>query len=450
MSASQRLVVIGGTAAGASAAAKARRTNPDLEILMLERSAFVSYGSCGLPYLIGGVITDHRQLIARTPEDFTRSGIQVRTRHEVTRIDPERRLVTVRDLEHREVSQEPFDTLVLSTGGVAARPPIPGIDLPGVFQLRTIEDGLAIRGWLQEHYPRQAVIVGGGYIGLEMAEAFRTVGLDVTVVEMLPQVMPNLDPDMAQLVLEEVTRQEVTVLLSHRVERIEGDGRVQQVIAGDQVIPAGIVLVATGVKPNVTLAEEAGIALGSTGAVAVDDHQRTNVPGIYAAGDVAEAYHRVTSRPAYVPLGTTANKQGRVAGENAAGGDARFHGIVGTAVAKIFGLEVARTGLTEGEAQRAGWDVRTTTIKHGAIAHYMPDPVPLHVKLIYQPGTGRLLGAQMIGRRGAAKRIDVIAAALHAGWTVEELSRLDLSYAPPYAPVWDPILVAANVALKNV
>ena len=447
MGSRERLVVVGGVAAGMSAASKARRVNGDLEIIVYEKTSFVSYGACGLPYYIQGLIAHHRELLARTPEQFAKRGIQVFTRHEVTRIDLENRSVEVRNLEDGTVFHTPFDRLVLTTGGHAARPPIPGIELEQIYTVRTVEDGIALRTFIEEAHPRQAVIVGGGYIGLEMAEALTARGLQVTVLEMLPQVLPNLDREMTEPVVAELERHGVALRLEHRVEAFEGTGgKVRAVRAAGTLFPADLVVLAVGVRPSVALAREAGIALGPTGAVAVDDHMRTNVEGVFAAGDVAEAYHRVTGRPAYIPLGTTANKQGRVAGENAAGGDAIFHGIVGTAAVKVFDLEVARTGLTEREASEMGLEVRSTTITHGSQAHYFPGGGPLRVKLVYQPD-GRLLGAQMVGR-GAAKRIDVIAAALYGGWAVEDLTRLDLSYAPPFAPVWDPILVAANVATR--
>ncbi|MBN1476442.1 FAD-dependent oxidoreductase [Candidatus Sumerlaeota bacterium] len=445
----QRLVVIGGTAAGASAAAKARRVNGELEIVVLEKSGFVSYGSCGLPYLISGVVPNHHRLIARTPEEFSRGGIQVRTRNEVTQIDTQRRVVEVRDLERDVVFELAFGRLIVASGAAALRPSVAGGDLQGIFTLRTIEDGLAIQRWLAHHHPRRAVVVGGGYIGLEMAEAFRARGLEVFVVEMLPHLMPNIDADMSTLIREELERQGVTVSLGNRVEGFVGTDRVGAVRTQEGDIPTEVVMLGIGVRPNVTLAQSAGLALGPTGALSVDDHQRTGVQGVFAAGDVVESKHVVTGKPAYVPLGSTANKQGRVAGINAAGGDAHFSGIVGTAVVKVFDLEVARTGLSEGEARREGYVVRTTKIGHPSAGHYMPDPTPLHVKLIYEDRTERLLGAQMVGRRGAAKRIDVLAAALHGGWTLEEVSRLDLGYAPPFAPVWDPILVACNVARQD-
>lgn len=441
-----KLVVVGGVAAGMSAAVKARRTNPDLEIVVYEKSGYVSYGSCGIPYFIKGDIPRVERLIARTPEQFAKQGIRALTHHEVLSIDTANRTVRVRNLETGDTFVDRWDKLVLATGGAAARPPIPGLDLPGIFTLRTPEDALAVQAWIAEHRPQRAVIVGGGYIGLEMAEALVARGMRVTLVEMLPQVLPNMDADMAAHVQEELERQGVDLRLNHKVEAFEGDGRVREVHAGGERFPADMVIFSVGVKPNVTLAREAGIALGPTGAVAVDDHMRTNVPDVFAAGDVAEAHHLVTGKPTYIPLGTTANKQGRVAGTNAAGGDARFPGVVGTAVVKVFDLEVARTGLSEAEARREGFDAGAVTITASSRAHYMPGHTPIHVKLVFEKGSRRLLGGQMVGREGVAKRIDVIAAALHAGWTTEELAALDLSYAPPFAPVWDPILVAANVA----
>ena len=265
---------------------------------------------------------------------------------------------------------------------------------------------------------------------------------------MLPQALPYIDADMAELVHEELARNGVTLHLNSQVRAFKGDGRVKEVVAGDKILNADIVLFSVGARANIPLAEKAGVAIGETGAIAVDDHQRTNVPHIWAAGDVAEAWHRVLNKPAYIPLGTTANKQGRIAGTNIAGGDEAFAGIVGTAVVKVFDLEVARTGLSEREAKDAGFDAASVTIKAPARAHYMPTHPPIHVKLVFEKGTKKLLGAQMVGEEGVAKRIDVIAAALYDGWTVYDLKNLDLSYAPPFAPVWDPILVAANVASK--
>lgn len=443
---SKRLIIIGGVAAGMSAASKARRTDKNLEIVVYEQSGYVSYGSCGFPYYLKGEIPRIEDVIVRTPQDFAKQGIQAQVQHRVLKVDPVEQTVQVRDLKTQTEFTDSWDSLILTTGGVAVRPPIPGLDLPGIFTLRTVEDALAIQGWLEQEQPKRAVIVGGGYIGLEMAEALAARGLHLTLVEALPQVMPNMDVDMASHVQQELERQRVELQLEYPVTAFEGQGRVQTVVAGGQSFPADLVIFSVGLKPGVVLAQQAGLVLGPTGAVVVDDHQRTSQPNIYAAGDVAEARHLVTGKPAYVPLGTTANKQGRVAGANGAGGDDRFPGIVGTAVVKVFNLEAARTGLSERQAQAEGFEVETAVVTSSAQAHYMPGHTPIHVKLVFERGSQRLLGAQMVGRSGVAKRIDIIVAALQAGWTTYNLADLDLSYAPPFAPVWDPILVAANVA----
>ncbi len=445
---STRVVIVGGVAAGMSAAAKARRMDPSLEIVVYERSGYVSYGSCGFPYAIKGEIARVEDVVVRTPEQFAKQGITALVGHEVLAIDPAAGTVRVRDRRSGAEVSDRWDELVLTTGGVASRPPLPGAELPGVFTLRTVEDALAIRSWIEERRPSRGAIIGGGYIGLEMAEALAAHGIALTLVERLPQVLPNLDPELANHVQTELTRQGVDVRLDQPVEGLTGDERVREVAAGGQRTPAEIVILAMGVRPGVELARAAGIALGPTGAVAVDDHQRTNLAHVWAAGDVAEAHHRVTGKPAWVPLGTTANKQGRVAGENLAGGDARFAGIVGTAVVKVFDMEAASSGLSEARARAEGYSVQTVSATANSRAHYMPGHQPIHVKLVYEADSRRLLGGQLVGREGVAKRVDTIAAALHQGWTVDELAELDLSYAPPFSPVWDPILVAANLARR--
>jgi NADPH-dependent 2,4-dienoyl-CoA reductase/sulfur reductase-like enzyme len=423
--------------------------DPALEILVYEKTGYVSYGACGLPYYVQGLISDHKQLIARTPQQFAKRNIRVFTHHKVTRIDPASRRVEVKNLESGEHFETPFDILMLSTGGFPLRPAIDGLDptSSNLFYVRTVEDGLAIRRFIEVERPESAVIVGAGYIGLEMAEALCVGhGLEVTMLTLLPPLVPTFDEDMAGLVSAELARHGVAVHVQgvHALE--QQHGRVAAVHTTEGSFPSDLVILAAGVRPNTALAEAAGIQLGPTGAVAVDDHQRTNIEGIYSAGDVAEALDLVTGEPTYIPLGTTANKQGRVAGENIAGGDAAFRGIVGTTVVKAFEVDAARAGLTEAQAREKGYDVRTATVQAPSLAHYMPGGGSIHVKLIYE-ATGRLLGAQMVGP-GAAKRIDVVAAALHGSWTIEDLSRLDLSYAPPFAPVWDALLIAANVARK--
>jgi len=317
--------------------------------------------------------------------------------------------------------------------------------------MRAVEDGVATRDFVQHERPKNVVIIGAGYIGLEMAESFHELGLETTVIGRPPQVLKRFDADMAQLVQDELESKGIRLSLGDEVKALEGDaqGRVRRVISSKGTFDADLVLLAMGVRPNAALTKTAGVALGETGAIATDPQMRTNLPGVFAAGDCAEAYHRITGRGAYIPLGTTANKQGRVAGTNLGGGHAEFEGIVGTAITKALGVYAALTGLSEKEARALGYAVQSTTIQAGNRAHYYPGGGPMHVKLVVEEGSGRLLGGQIVGDEGAGPRIDVLATALHQGMTVEELSRLDLAYVPPIAPVWDPLLVAANVALKE-
>lgn len=448
----ERLVVAGGVAAGMSAAARARRLNPDAEIIVYEASGHVTYGACGLPYLISGVVRDPADLVTYTPEYLSsRRHIRALVRHTVLAVDPRLQEVTVRDATG-SVSQVAYDRFILATGGRAARPPIPGADLPGAFTLRTLDDGLAIQEFLRARQPRRAAILGGGYVGLEMAEAFRALGLEVTLIEQLPQVMAALDPELAELVAAEAARHGVQLLLGQSVTALEANRGAAGLVhtSAGAAIHADLVLLAAGVQPSAGLAQAAGLALGRTGAVQVNDRMETSDPRIWAAGDVAEVRHIVSGQAAWVPLGTTANKQGRVAGENAVGGSARFPGVVGTAVVKLFDLEVARTGLHLAEAAAAGFQPVAATVRHRSRAGYYPGGAPMTVRLVLDRPTGRVLGGQLVGAEGAARRVDVIAAALHTGMTVEQFAELDLGYAPPFAPVWDPLLLAARQGLKDL
>ena len=458
----KRLIVIGGVAAGMSAAAKTKRVNREMEVVVYEQSPYISYAACGMPYFIAGDVADYRSLIVRTPEQMARQGVEVHVRHEVTAIDPDARTVTVRDLEQEREFTQTYDRLVIATGARPVRPPLPGLDLEGVFVLRSLEDGRALQRFLikqteqKEHRPQRALVLGGGYVGVEMAETFRRLGLEVKMVIRSGKMMrTTLDDDVRKVVEEELARQGVEVVMgklvafegSHRVEavgiEVENGNRNR-----NERYPCDVALLGIGVRPGVTLARAAGVALGATGAIATNSRMHTNLPGVYAAGDCAEAFHLVTGEPAYIPLGSTANKQGRVAGTNAAGGEATFGGVVGTMVVRLFDLAVARTGLTAAQAQALGHSVRETMIRAKDISHYFPGAADIHVKLVADEKSGRLLGGQIAGRRGVAKRIDVLATALHHRLAVADLQRLDLSYAPPFAPVWDPILVAANVAAK--
>jgi NADPH-dependent 2,4-dienoyl-CoA reductase/sulfur reductase-like enzyme len=443
-----RLLVIGGVAAGMSAAAKAKRTDRNLEVVVYEKGSYISYAACGMPYFIAGDVPDYRELIVRTPEQMGKQGVEVHVGHEVTTIDPDTRTITIRDLAQNRGFQDRYDRLVIATGALAAEPRLPGLDLAGIFELRPLESGLAVKRFLSERHPAKAVVVGGGYVGVEMAETFRRLGLEVTMVIRSGQVLrASLDGDLRQVVHAELARQGVEIV--HGVPLgFEGNGRVRTVVTTAGRCPCDVAMVGIGARPNVELARRAGVALGPTGAIATDGAMRTNLPGVYAAGDCCEALHLVTGQPAYIPLGSTANKQGRTAGENAAGGQDTFGGIVGTMIVRCFDLGVASTGLTADGARALGYDVQETKIRAKDLSHYFPGAADMDVKLVVDGNSQRLLGGQVVGPQRGVKRIDVLATALHGRLTVTDLQRLDLAYAPPFAPVWDPVLVAANVAAK--
>jgi NADPH-dependent 2,4-dienoyl-CoA reductase/sulfur reductase-like enzyme len=446
------MVVIGGVAGGMSAAARAKRVNPSLDVVVLERDGHVSYGACGLPYLIQGVVPDYYKLIIYTPEYFRQQrGIDVRINTEAVEIRPAERAVAVRDGSN-QTGKIRYDYLAIATGAVPIRPPLPGIDLKNIFVLRRLNDGLQIQEAITRVQPRRAVIVGAGYIGLEMAEALHARGMQVTVIEALDHVLGHTEPEISQIVEDELAAKGVRLLKATRAAAFEGDasGQVRRVITdGGEPIDAELVLIGIGIRPNVNLAQEADIALGPTGAIAVDERQETNISRIYAVGDCCETKHVVTGQPTWIPLGPAANKQGKVAGDTIAGRQARFVGVAGTAVVKVFDLEVARTGLSVAEAQKAGFKVGSTVVTARSRAGYYPGGQPITIKLIFDRASDRLLGAQMTGRDGVAKRIDVFATALHARLTLAAMAQLDLSYAPPFAPTWDPILIAVNAALKE-
>jgi len=447
----ERLIVIGGDAAGMSAAAAARRRDPELQIVAFERGAHTSYSACGIPYLVGGLFDDLDRLVSRSPEEFRQTGIDVRTRCEVTAIDLERRTVTVRDLDRQSDGEEGFDQLVYATGAVAVAPPVPGAD--ACEPVRTLHQAERFRARLERAGSRHAVVIGASYVGLEMAEAMVLRGLDVVLVERSTQVMSTLDAEMAAHVQEAAEGVGIRVMLSTALEEVRHDseGRARSVLTSEGELPADHVVLATGVKPATDLAEAAGLEVGPSGALRVDDRQRCpGVDGVFAAGDCVESRHRILERPVNVQLGTHANKQGRIAGVNATGGDIAFPGVIGTAVSKICHYEVARTGISECEATDAGIDVVSVTVKDRTRAGYYPGSGPIWVKLVAEPVTGRLLGGQIVGVEGAAKRIDVLAVAVWAGVPVGELELFDLSYAPPFSGVYDPLLVAARQTAKAV
>ncbi len=445
------LVVIGGGAGGMTAASRARRMRPDWRITVFEQSDYVSFILCGLPYYVDDVIASHESLIVYTPEFFEKERrIEVRTRHEVRRIDHEQRSLEVADLRTDRAFTWRYDKLVIATGAEAVRPRLDGIGLGNVFFLRTIDDGRRMKAALQEGGLRHAVIIGAGYIGVEIAEALTEAGLETVLIEATANVLPGVEPDIGEVIERELADHGVRVHKEEMAQRLEGGQRVERVVASRGEYPADIVVVSVGARPAVAVLQQAGIALGPTGAVATNERMETNLSGVYVAGDVAEAHHLLTGKPAWVPLGTTANKQGRVAGENAAGGNAVFKGIVGTAAVKVFGLEVARTGLTEPQAREAGFDPLGVTIEHPSHGSYYPGATDLRVRLIADRRDGRLLGGQIVGRETAAKRIDVLAAALHAGMDVEAITALDLSYAPPFATAWEAIQIAAQQVMGKL
>lgn len=440
------MVVVGGDAGGMTAAAVARRrrSEAELEIVAFERTPHTSYSACGIPYLVGGVVTDPATLIARSPEVHRDRGLDVRTGHDVVGIDLDRReIAVVADGAQR---REHFDSLLIATGAHPVRPRLPGIESHNVFGLQTLADGLAIRHVLDEEQPAHAVIVGGGYIGLEMAEALVARGVKVAVVEAVGQPMATLDPDMGALVADALRGIGVDLHLGVPVDGFESgtDGAVRAVRLGDASLPADLVVLGLGVRPASDLARDAGIDIGGSGGIVADTAMRTSAEGVWAAGDCVEVRHRVSGHTMAIALGTYANRQGRVAGITMTGGAAEFPGVIGTAIAKICAYEVARTGLHEEDARRAGFDPVSARIESTTRAAYFPGAQPMTVKAIADRRTGRLLGGQIVGKDGAAKRIDVMATGIWNDMTAEEFAMLDLSYAPPFGPVWDPVALAAR------
>ena len=440
-----RIIIIGAVAAGTSAAAKARRNREDAEIIVYEKDVDISYSGCGMPYYLGGEVDSADALTPRDPAYFkSKYNVDILTRHEVTAVDPSARTVTVRDLSTGNVLTDTYDKLVFATGARANVPPISGVELPHVFTLRNIGDMRRIKAFLDARKPRHTVILGTGFIGLEVAENLTKLDVKVTLLEKLPQVTPGLDADMAPYVQAHLEANGVTVLTGVSVQSISAAGVV---LADGTEIDAGMVLVSTGVRPNTELASSAGIALGVAGAIRVDAHMQTNLPDIYACGDCIEQTHRVTGKPVYRPLGSTANKTGRIAGDSLTGGDLAFRGILGTGIFRVFGMTVAQTGLSEREARAEGFDpVVCHNIKPDR-PEYMRGQ-EMVIKGIADRGTGRLLGAQIVGYGGVDKRIDVLATAITFGALAEDLFHLDLAYAPPFATTKDPVMYTGMI-LEN-
>ncbi|MFH8376622.1 FAD-dependent oxidoreductase [Streptomyces cyaneofuscatus] len=454
----ERLVVIGGDAAGMSAASQARRLKgPDeLEIIAFERSTFTSYSACGIPYWVSGDVEGPDDLIARTPEEHRERDIDLRMRTEVTEIDVAGQRVRALDRESGDTYWTGFDKLVIATGARPVRPELPGIDAPGVHGVQTLGDGQALLDSLDavgSEGPRRAVVVGAGYIGVEMAEAMLKRGFEVTVLNRGEQPMATLDPDMGKLVHDAMDGLGITTVNGASVTKIltGPDGRVSEVATEERTYPADVVVLGIGVEPEAELAREAGLTVGPHGGILTDLAMRAvGHENIWAGGDCVEVLDLVAGRSRHIALGTHANKHGQVIGSNVGGGYGTFPGVVGTAVSKVCDLEIARTGLREKDARAVGLRYVTATIESTQRAGYYPGAKPMTVKMIAELRTGRLLGVQIVGREGAAKRVDVAAVALTARMTVEQMTALDLGYAPPFSPVWDPVLVAARKTVAAV
>jgi NADPH-dependent 2,4-dienoyl-CoA reductase/sulfur reductase-like enzyme len=451
----KRLFVVGDDGGGMSAASQARRLRgPDeLEIVAFERSHFTSYSACGIPYWVGGDVPDRDRLIARSPEEHRARDIDLRMRTEVVEIDVEGRRVRARELDTGDVYWTSYDKLVIATGARPIRPDLPGVDAPGVHGVQNLDDGQALLDTLAATGGRRAVVVGAGYIGVEMAEALINLGYEVTVVNRGKEPMSTLDPDMGRLVHRAMEGMGITMVDDAEVTKFltGDDGRVRAVATDDAEYPADVVVLGIGVRPETELARAAGLPVGDHGGLLTDLSMRVRGhDDIWAGGDCVEVLDLVSGRERHIPLGTHANKHGQVIGANVGGGYATFPGVVGTAVSKVCDLEIARTGLREKDARRAGLQFVAVTIESTSRAGYYPGAASMTVKMLAERRTGRLLGVQIVGREGAGKRVDIAAVALTAGMTVEQMTALDLGYAPPFSPVWDPVLVAARKAVTAV
>ncbi|HWR62753.1 MAG TPA: FAD-dependent oxidoreductase [Clostridia bacterium] len=454
----QSLIVIGAVAAGTKAASKAKRDNPDMEVRVFTRERYISYAGCGLPYYIGGIIREKQELLVRSPEDFkNEQGIDIYTEHEVKKINTAGKTVTVENLRNGETSEYPYDKLIIATGASPIVPPMENINLGNIFTLRSVTDAFAIRELLDSGNVKRAVVVGGGFIGLEAAENLKHRGLDVTIVELAPHILPPFDEETALYAQNHMIDKGVRILTGEKVTGFEGDdGKVTGVKTSAGDIEADLVILSIGVRPNTGIAVEAGIELGTTKAIRVNEYMETSIRDIYAAGDCAENINLITGKPAWYPMGSTANKTGRIAGHNAALDSGRedfresLDGVLGTTIVKLFDVNAAKTGLSERDAVKEGYEVETVVVPANDRAHYFPGYKQITTKLVVDRKTHRVLGAQVIGEGVADKPIDTIAAAITLGARVEDLARLDLAYAPPFSMAMSSTIVTANVLMNKL
>ena len=446
-----KVVIVGGVAGGATAAARIRRLNEQAEIVVFERSGYISYANCGLPYYIGGVIEDPEALTLQTPESFfTRFRIHMKVHHEVTALHPDRKTVCVQNLETGEVFEESYDKLLLSPGAKPTLPRLSGVDLEQVFTLRTVEDTFRIKEYITRNHPRSAILAGGGFISLELAENLRRLGMEVTIVQRPRQLMNPFDADMAALIHNEARRHGIRLALGHTVEGLErAEAGIRVLLKEEAPLYADMVILAIGVTPDTHLAKDAGLKLGIKGSIAVNERMETSVPDIYAVGDAVQVRHIVTRQDAVISLAGPANKQGRIAADNICGRDSRYPGSQGSSVIKVFDLTAAATGINETAAARAGIHADSVILSPMSHAGYYPGGQMMTMKVVFEKETFRLLGAQIIGYEGVDKRIDVLAAAIHCGISAVELKELDLAYAPPYSSAKDPVNMAGFM-IENI
>lgn len=439
-----RVLIVGGVAGGATAAARIRRLDENAEITVFERSGYISYANCGLPYYIGDVITDPEELTLQTPESFfSRFRINMKVHHEVTKIHPDQKTISVKNLETGEEFEESYDKLILSPGAKPTQPRIPGVGMEKVFTLRTVEDTFRIKEYISKHQPKSAVLAGGGFIGLELAENLKKLGMDVTIVQRPKQLMNPFDADMASFIHSEIRKHGVKLALGHTVEGFEEkDGGVDILLKDEMPLHADMVVLAIGVTPDTYLAKEAGLKLGIKGSIVVNDRMETSIPDIYAAGDAVQVKQYVTGQDALISLAGPANKQGRIIADNICGGDSRYTGSQGSSVIKVFDMTAATTGINETNARKAGLDVDTVILSPMSHAGYYPGGKVMTMKVVFEKETYHLLGAKIVGYEGVDKRIDVLAAAIHGKMKATELKDLDLAYAPPYSSAKDPVNMA--------
>ncbi len=441
-----KAVIIGGVAAGMSAASKLKRNDPTAEVTVYEKGRFLSYGACGLPYFVSGENPDYTKMIARTAEQFNKAGIRTHLQHEVLSVSPDKKTLTVRNLNSGETFEDSYDALMVSTGCTSVVPPIPGADNSGVFYIKTMEDGLLLQKVAAHPSVRRCVIIGGGYIGIEMTEAFLHLGKEVTVIEGANRILAPFEPEFSEMAAQELIQNGAQVKTGTRVLSIEEKQTHRLVHTDKGDFETDIILMSVGVMPATQFLQDTGIRMAKNGAIIVDREMRTSIPGIYAAGDCAVTYNRIMEEDYFLPLGTVANKCGRIAGGNMLGKHEKFVGALGTAAIKVCGIEMGRTGMSEADALRLGIDYRTKLVTAHNHPAYYPGQTAIAIKLIYEKGTRRLLGACTAGQQGAVLRIDTLAVAIHAGLTTAELGMVDLAYAPPFASVWDAVHIAANAA----